>query len=163
MTVLIFGDTGGTLRLFPSIGTRDGPCVTLPELVTLSPTCVHAETGRTVLALWEDWQDTPPLPGPPERPFWSAVPGFRSYRSFQRNHHLVCFELREPPDCSAAYLPRKNDGYWAEPGDVLPKASFRVDRPQCPRQLGKAIRQIFQLAQCLDPLPPHAGGGVEHP
>ena len=120
----------------------------------MAPPYDQDAVGHTILALCEKWKDAGPLDGPPTEMFWKAVPGCRSYRSFQRGHQLIGAHV-EGQKLSLRYEPRREDGgYDPMKEDVELCASFDVTSAQLAPRIGRSVRQIFRLAEVLDPLPP---------
>ena len=146
----------GTLLLFPTAWIY-----VLPKPVILSPPYVHDTAGRIILDMASQWFDPPKPDGPPEKKFWTAAPGCRSYRAFHRAHQLIGVKAEQKPDfleLSLHYMPRKSDGsYGLDKGDVeisclLSQIPGETEK-KFTHRIGSAVRQIFCLAEVADPLP----------
>ena len=156
--LLLYRAADGTLLLFPTAWIY-----VLPEPVILPPPYVHETVGRLVLDMADKWYDPPRPVGPPEKKPWMAVPGCRSCKAFQRGHQLIAIEAEKQPhwtEFTLAYGPRKDGGWVRNYGDVELCARIKGlddERPhKLAHRIGNAVRQIFRVAEALDPLPPQS-------
>ena len=151
----IYRAADGTLYLFPAVGGGDeGPVYTLSELTVLAPPYTHEMVGQTILALLRTWNNVKPPDDPPEEDFWAAVPGCHSFRAFQSRHQMIEVSV-ERKELFMHYMARDEDqGYTQLNGNVKLSASFCPNMPRLAWKMGRAVWQIFQLAEVMDPLPP---------
>lgn len=155
----------GTLLLFPCAWIY-----VLPEPAVLPPPYIHETVGRMILDMADKWFDPPKPDGPPEKKFWTVVPGCRSYRAFHRGHQLIGVLVERQPDfleISLGYMPRKSDGsYGANRGDVEISChisrNYNESEKKLAHRVGGAVWQIFRLAEVYDPLPSPASQPSGH-